>query len=389
MRRSLWIRLAGSLFVLLAAESPNLLAEDEPVVHAAVRDLPLDGVNKDGTPFIQLVSQPSPEGQALASPQAQILAQPGGACVLGEPVAVELTPGSCLDYFRSCCLGRHYEPFAPLTASAASHIVSALPGDRLIFRYDNGWSMTHPDRAEWYMARNRGVPGGGGRGLRLPETTVDAQELSTYLEVGLCPRASLFVEMPERFLNAEKNKDYYGWGDLSAGGKFTFCVEETTLETAYFRVTTPTGDASHGLGTGHTSIEFGLLHFERLCPGLTLEAMLLDWIPVDGTISAGNVLHYGAALSFDFYATASHYVKPVVEVEGWTALRGMQTDVYPTKDPDKLFVIESENRDTIINGSIGVRCGGDKGDIYLGYTRAFTGPRWFENGLRLELRWLY
>jgi hypothetical protein len=241
------------------------------------------------------------------------------------------------------------------------------------------------------MARSRAIPGViEAGGMRKAETSVDAQELSSYLELALCQRFSIFAEMPARFLNPDQNRNYRGFGDLSAGCKFTYCVEEHALQTFYFRVYTPTGQNERGLGTGHVSIEPGLLVFERLTPGLVLELELKDWIPIDGEISAGNILRYGAALTCDLFTLPSgHYFKPVFELRGWTVLRGRETEAYPHGDPATFSVVENDDRSTIINLDFGFRCGGDKGDIYLGYERAVTGARWFKNGLRLEARWLF
>lgn len=395
-----WQTICGLLILVISAQQswggdpplPAVLREAgnvDGVFAAQSVDLPEGGVNKDGSPLIQRVShEAGTDAERLVVPDSVLVQQE--PAVEAKVVTLELSPGICVD----CC--RHFlglgpvEPFAPLSSSGTSHLDSALVGNRVIFRYDLGWGMRHPDRAEYYMARNRSVPAGGGRGLLRPETHVDAQELSTYLEMAFSSRCSAFIEMPARFLNLEVNKDYYGWGDLNAGVKFTYCVEEHSLMTALFRVYTPTGDAYHGLGTGHTTLEPGILVYERLTPSWVLELELKDWIPVDGTLSAGNVLRYGASLTCDAYQSADGFsIKPVAEIQGWTVLRGMQTEVYPTQDPFSFISFESENRDTIINGSLGVRCGGDKGDCYLGYTRSLTGPRWFESGLRLEFRLFY
>lgn len=396
MRRIAWPHLALSLWMVAAGpalgwddESPTLPPPFVARPDSTSGSTTLDSLNRDGTPLIEQATHQEPtDAQKLVTPNATVLNQSEcGSCSSSTRV-LSLTPGLCVDYLRMCCGWNTFEPFAPLPSSGASHVESALVGNRLIQRYDLGWSMTHPDRAEYYMARSRAIPGVlGAGGLRKPETSVDAQELSTYLETAFCQRFSVFMELPERFLNPDQNRDYYGFGDFSAGLKFTYCVEENSLQTFYLRVYTPTGDSLRGLGTGHSTIEPGLLVFERLTPGLVLELEVKDWIPIEGDISAGNIIRYGAALTCDLCTLPSgHYFRPVFEMVGWTVLRGSETAVYPHGDPVTFSVVENPNRSTIINADFGFRCGGDKGDIYLGYERALTGPRWFQNGARLELR---
>jgi len=70
--------------------------------------------------------------------------------------------------------------------------------------------------------------------------------------------------------------------------------------TFQLRTYAPTGNASLGLGTGHFSLEPSLLYFKQLTERLTIQAQFTDWIPIDGTAEAGNVLSYGFGFSYAF-----------------------------------------------------------------------------------------
>ena len=72
---------------------------------------------------------------------------------------------------------------------------------------------------------------------------------------------------------------------------------------------------------------------------------------------------------------------PVAEVVGWTIFDGRQQVVGPSG-----FYTQSA-AGTIANASLGLRVGlGDRADIYAGYSHCFTGPAWFRDMARVELR---
>ena len=69
-----------------------------------------------------------------------------------------------------------------------------------------------------------------------------------------------------------------------------------------------------------------------------------------------------------------------------TSLCGMQQVVASPTD----FWVEGTSGSTILNGNIGLRLGmGSSADIYAGYSRAITGPRWHQDLFRVELRIFY
>src|SRR5262249_6594034 len=118
-----------------------------------------------------------------------------------------------------------------------------------------------------------------------------------------------------------------------------------------------------------------------------LEAELRDFIPLDGTDFAGNVLRYGVGLSYQAIRGPRFHVTPVAELVGWTVLSGKEA----TAGGDIL----DASGDTIVNVKLGARFGLgnldapgalNQSDLYIGYGRALTGDVWYKDILRVELR---
>jgi hypothetical protein len=266
--------------------------------------------------------------------------------------------------------------------SRVGYIDDAIPGNVLRQRFDAAYDSNRATRAEFFYARS----GPQGPGLPRPEPNVDYQELSTYLETAFSPRFSAFVEVPERFLNPDVNRNAAGLGDLNAGFKYALLYDEDLVTTFQFRTYAPTGDAARGLGTHHVSLEPALLFYKRLDDRSALEGELRYWVPIDGTELAGNIIRYGLGWHYDLAHTRNLVFTPVTEVVGWTVLNGKQNVAFPSG----LAEVRDASGDTIVNAKLGVRVKlGSWGDVYTGYGRALTGDRWYENIYRLELRLFY
>jgi hypothetical protein len=224
------------------------------------------------------------------------------------------------------------------------------------------------------------------RGLPLPETNIDYQDLSAYLEVKATERLSGFVELPVRFLNPEINANTKGLADMNAGFKWAFLFTQDRVATFQLRTYIPTGAASRGLGTNHVSLEPALLLYQRLTDRLTFEGEFRDWIPIGGTDFEGNVTRYGAGVSYRALEGPSWFVAPVFEVVGWTAINGKETEPLG----NNFFTIRSARGDTIVNAKMGVRLHmREWGEFYAGYGRALTDNVWYKDILRLEYRFLF
>jgi hypothetical protein len=268
--------------------------------------------------------------------------------------------------------------------SSVGYIDSALPRNTLRLRYDAAWDNNRPTRAEFFYAKG-GVP--FSPGPPLPETRVDYQEFTSYLEWALNPCFSVFAEGGFRALDPTFNANDAGIGDTNLGFKWAFVNQEGTLATFQMRTYIPTGIRHEGLGTGHVSLEPALLFNQRLAEYLTLEAECRYWVPLGGTDFAGDVVRYGVGLSYGGRNEQEcWWVNPVAELVGWTVLGGKELVVRPPLAP----VVKGAAGDTIVNAKLGLRLGyEDLGDLYVGYGRALTGDVWYRDVVRVELRWFF
>jgi hypothetical protein len=260
-------------------------------------------------------------------------------------------------------------------------IDSAQPRNMLRLRLDLGYDNIRPTRAEYFLAKG-GLP--FTPGLPLPETKIQSyQDASAYAEFAPVSFFSVFLETPMRWLNPEVNANTYGYGDMNFGFKLATWNTPELLATLQLRFYQPTGGT--GLGTGHWTIEPALLASWRPYTNIELEGEVRYWVPLGGTDFAGDVLRYGAGLSFGD-AQQGIWYKPVIEAVGWTVLGGKEMAV---SSPDA-FVIQSAAGQTIFNGYLGLRVGmGATLDVYAGYGRCFTGNAWARDFVRMEMRFFY
>ncbi len=241
----------------------------------------------------------------------------------------------------------------------------------------------------------------GGRPITTPfESNVDYQSVSPYLEYAPTRNFSAFMELPVRFLNPTLNANANGFSDMNLGFKYAFIANPDQFYTFQFRTYVPTGDADRGLGTGHPSVEPGLLVFQRLTDRLYFSGEFLDWIPIRGSNYAGNILTYGMGLTYNIVLTDTFRVAPVNEFVGWTILSGKKSN---PGDPASAAGMAagagtaSAVGDTIVNYKIGLRFGlgdysragggsglNDRHSIYIGYGTNLTGDHWYRDIFRLE-----
>ena len=325
-------------------------------------------------------------------------------------------------------------------AAPGGYLDNAIPMTMFRLRYDAGFNMNRPDRAEFFYGawqelsfHNHGIVDDGQfKGImfdpkakgpfQLP-ARLDYQEASAYMEYAPSQRFSAFVDIPVRYVDfdnlhedpdvetpaerarfpetrfqeelaALQHNNHMGLSDIVAGFKYALVADPCEYLTFQFSVYTPTGDAIKGLGTGHVSLEPGLIYYQRLADRIELQAMIKDWIPVGGTALEGNVLTYGVGLGYDIYTSNNVRIVPITEFVGWTVLNGFESFFGPVPGPDTLVPddhgVEDASGTTIVNAKVGVRTyfrGGS--DLYVGYGRALTGPRWYQDIVRVEYRFKF
>jgi hypothetical protein len=331
--------------------------------------------------------------------------------------------------------------------STVGYIDPAIIRNQIRLRYDAGFNMNRPDRAEFFYAtwkelsfHPHGIKGDGvffdpnARGPVILPGKVDYQELSSYFEYAFNQRFSAFVDVPFRYVDfdnllednpeaeAKRNPKNFpapgsrffpepdngrvdsfphtafdGISDIQIGIKAAILADPDQYLTFQFRTYVPTGNTGRGMGTGHVSLEPALLYYQRLTEQLTIEAQIMDWIPVGGGPGAGNVLIYGVGVGYDVYNCGNLRITPITEFVGWTVLDGFEaffgkvgaTDP-PGVDLPLTHGVADATGDTIINAKIGVRTYfGDAHDIYIGYGHVLTGEHWYKEIARVEYRFAF
>jgi hypothetical protein len=296
------------------------------------------------------------------------------------PTAPVTTPTAPADLFAA---GPAFAgPSETVARSPSMYIDAAIPMTQVRLRFDAAYDDNRPDRAEFFYPKC-GCFGGGAPGPPLPETSVNYQEISTYIEAAVNNRFSAFIEIPVRFIDPELNRVSGGLGDINAGFKWAFVAHDDRYLTFQLRTYIPTGDPGAGLGTDHVSLEPALLAYQQLTDRLILFGEFRDWIPIGGTNFAGNIIRYGAGLGYEVYQSSQLRLTPLAEFVGWTVLGGKEFS--PTIGTN--MGTKDAAGDTIVNVKIGLRLDfGAHSSLAASYGRALTGAVWYKDIGRLEYR---
>jgi len=278
------------------------------------------------------------------------------------------------------------------SVSLGGYIDNAAPTTMFRLRYDNGYGMNRPDRAEFFYAkcgcfRGANPPQLDAHGPPLPETNIDYQEILPYFEYAFSPRFSLFGTIPVRLINPAANRNASGLGDIDFGFKYAFVQGPTRTLSLQVRAIAPSGNEGAGLGTGNWWLEPGLLYLEQFNTRWQGFGELRYQIPLSKQSDfTGSVLRYGVGTAYQVVQQDWGYAAPVGELVGWTALSGRELADSGAVDATGA---------TIVNAKVGVRVGFGKkdcnssqtpNDIYVGYGRALTGEFWYKDMLRIEYR---
>jgi hypothetical protein len=296
------------------------------------------------------------------------------------------------------------DPGARRRPSMVGYVDDSTISSRVRVRFDSGYGIEAPDRAEFFYAKcgcYRGLPTsnaaydpnapGPGPGV---VANMNFNQLYILGEFAPSEKYSLFAQLPFRFLRPDTFApgtgsfgNQNGIGDLQLGAKGALISNSQRQMTAMLKIGTRTGDASKGLGTNHATIEPSLLYQERLDDRFAIEGEFGDVIPVGGSAGvptsssdkfSSAVVYYGIAPSYQAYRSSTFTVAPVVELVGWHVLGGFQT----TAGSDSPI-----GGWDIVNLKLGARVlFNDSSSIYVGYGHALTKTSWYDNILRFEYR---
>jgi hypothetical protein len=290
--------------------------------------------------------------------------------------------------------------------SMVGYIEDATVGSNFRIRYDSGWDIDSPDRAEFFYAKcgcYRTLPAssgaydpsapGPGPGI---VKSLNFSQLYVLTEHNVGPHASVFVELPYRWIRPTdfvagtgSFSNESGLADIRFGTKLALVSAPSHDITLMVRGSIPTGDSTKGLGIDHGSFEPALLVRQTLGSRVQLEGEFGDFHPTGsskGPVAgngnfAGDVLYYGIGPSFDIVSTKTLRFAPVVELVGWHVLGGYETSTFVSGGSG------DASGTNIVNLKIGGRVAMAKGgSFYVGYGWALTSEQWYDHILRFEYR---
>jgi hypothetical protein len=292
--------------------------------------------------------------------------------------------------------------------SMVGYIDDPVVSTKLRIRYEGGWHNPSPDRAEFFYGKcgcyNNPALGayfdpdapGPGPGAA---SDVNFKQLQVMGEFATSDSFSVFAELPVRWLQPQAFipgtgapfDNQSGIGDIKVGARFGLSAKPGQALTAQARVFLPSGDAAKGLGTDHVSFEPAILAYRELSPRVAVEGQFAAWIPMGGSAGlptsadakfAGPVITYGIGPSFVVYEQGRTRVAPVVELVGWHVTDGFQT---PPIGPADANTVNLK-----VGGRVSWTSQTDSlGSLYVGYGKALTDAKWYDDILRVEYRWSF
>ena len=248
-------------------------------------------------------------------------------------------------------------------------------------RVDDVAGLQFPSRAEYFWAAPP-------KGRTKPEQSVDYQDFRLQIETGN-DQFSLATELPIRLLDPVVNDNTGGFSDMTLTQKAVLVNGDYWQISQLFRTYFNTGSARKGLGTGHISLEPGVLGRYKWSEQTYLHGELLYWIPVGGSdpVFAGERLRSGIGISTVLYETDMFAAIPTFELAGWYFFDGAK------RYPDG--TVANVDGEGFVNLHPGVRFVlGPRGDLGLFEVGVAGGlgigdARLYDSLLRVDLRWSY
>jgi hypothetical protein len=292
------------------------------------------------------------------------------------------------------CKDPCYEPTWEPGAYASVFVDYARPRTVTRFRYDNLQDMTIPDRNTYFLSQTQpSFPSSFTNRHGVPYRTdpsVYLQQGYYYQEVA-AGRGSFFMEVPYRSVNPLFSPGQAGFSDINFGIKTMWVDSELWTLSFQFRTYTPSGDASHGLGSGHFSLDPSLLSSVKLAPDTYLQTQLGNWIPLAGNpqLSGGIFYFYNSLNQVLWRITPDIPIIGMLEMDGWSFENGGYT--IPIKRPHYGSIAERAIGGVdYFNIGPGLRVAlGKAVDVGGALTWATTANHWASPWFRLEVRFLF
>ena len=255
----------------------------------------------------------------------------------------------------------------------------AQPIRQFAFRVDAvyGWGL--PDRAEALFASP----------LKKPEfeRSVSFQDLGFIAEVG-SSAFSVRTLVPVRILDPELTQNTAGLGDVQVDTRLVLLNGKTWKLTQFLGTRMQSGSFTKGLGTGHFSLEPGVLASYGWSRETYWHSELRLLVPLGGDpLYQGNILRWGFGVSHLLYDSDRWAVIPTVESVFHSILDGQATG--PNGIP---FAVDGETISTLHFGMrIASDTGRDFGLVEMGVSGGFnlSSNGWYDSMIRFEIRTVY
>lgn len=288
-------------------------------------------------------------------------------------------------YHCVCCPDPCYESHWRPLANAAFFVDQVRPITQMKVGIDCGWDVLFPDKAElfWAGVGKKGPAAIGNVGPR----RLDYKDGYLYTE-GAVDRFGLFVQLPYRFVDPDAPfPSGSGFGDMSIGTKSLLLDCELMQITFQFRTYLPTGNASKGVGTGHTSLEPSLIGAIKITESTYFQGQLAYLAPIGGDSAVqGSLITLGMSLNQLLWNCGKN-LQWIGTLEGtsYWITNGQYTS------PDLVnTLLPADDLEPMFNLGVGTRfvyC--NTIDFGLGVSAAITDNRMVGQLLRGEFRWRF
>ena len=202
--------------------------------------------------------------------------------------------------------------------------------------------------------------------------------------------ASARLAVPVRLIDGEINGDTAGLGDIQLTTKVVLLTGSRLKITQFLDTYIPSGAADKGLGTGHVSLEPGLLASYRWSDETYIHAEAKYLIPIPPSPGeAGTMLTWGFGVSHLLYDGDVFAVIPTAELVCYTIFNASETIALPVP------TIQEVDNALIPTLHLGVRVVSDRfrdiGTVEFGFSTGFNlgASGWYEELLRTEVRVMY
>jgi hypothetical protein len=372
---------------LSAAMAGGLPPGAPPVRYASQEEvLPL--------PAVPLPSGPMPNGPM---PTPEVVPAPVPFEVPMEagtgPVVMETAPGDHLAWLHRILWDgntrdpNHDHGIAYERVQLAPYIIdTVLPTNQYGIRFDAAYHWRAPDFGDLLVAQPQSA---GGVGLPVADRRLNYQDFDFVSELGNSTVSARTI-VPLRLIDGTDNGDTAGLGDVEMDTKLVMLNGEYIKFAQFTGMHFNSGFSMKGLGTGHISIEPGMLASLKLSDETYLHSEVKFLFPIaDLSNQKSNLLTWGVGLSHVLYDFDSFAVIPSVEAVFYTVLNGGYTQ------PGPVPVFVGSNWVTVPTIHYGVRMMTDRvrdlGLIEFGLSGGLSAGSnvWYEGLLRAEVRVIY